>query len=83
MSILDIFRDLFGKSRTVVHITRHSGESLKAQQLLREAGIKFEKEIEGMASSQLQVNTGHVSPMIKIKVNSSESSYAREVLKSI
>ena len=80
MGVLEVLQDLFGISKVVVHLTRDAGESLRAQQLLKEAGIKVNKEVEGMASTSLQVDTGHVSPIIKLKVKPKDAARAKEVL---
>lgn len=82
MGLFDLINDIFGTYNVAVHVSRDSGESFKAQRQLKEAGIKFKKEVEGMASTHLQVSTGQVSPIIKLKVNSKEADRAREILKN-
>lgn len=80
MGLFDLIGDVLG-NRVVIHITRNPGDSLKAQEQLMKAGIKFKKEIEGMASTHMQVNMGHVSPVIKLKVRDKEASMAKEIIK--
>lgn len=79
-NLVSLLKELFGKTKVVVHITRDAGESLKAQELLTHSGIKFDKEIEGMASTNLQMKTAYVSPVYKLKVNPDDISKAKEIL---
>ncbi|AQQ53290.1 hypothetical protein [Planococcus lenghuensis] len=83
MAIWELIQDLFGSKHTVVHVTRQPGESLQAQQTLKKAAIPFRKEIEGMASGSLQVNTGYVAPITKLKVRERDVNKARSVLKEL
>lgn len=83
MAIWELIQDLFGSKHTIVHVTRQPRESLQAQQALKKAAIPFRKEIEGMASGSLQVNTGHVAPLIKLKVKDSDVNKAHHVLSEL
>jgi hypothetical protein len=73
--------DLFSKYKAIIHVTTNAGESLKVQQKLKQAGVKFKKEIEGQSSAYTESYVGgHTPPIIKIKVTSKDEYRARESL---
>ncbi|WP_167356121.1 hypothetical protein [Halobacillus aidingensis] len=46
MAIFEFILDVLGKSKVVVHITRNSGDSLKVQQILQDAGKTLLKKLK-------------------------------------